>query len=90
MALVTGIRKDGTAWVPKFVESINNESCIGCGRCYKACAHSCLNLSEFEDEETDSIKMVMEIEDANNCIGCEACIIACPKNCFTHATMEAA
>lgn len=90
MALITGIRRDGTEWTPKYVVSINEDSCIGCGRCYKACAHNCLNLEEIEDEETDSIKMIMEVSDAGACIGCEACGIACPKNCFTHETMEAA
>lgn len=90
MALITGLRKNGKEWTPKFVDSIDNDSCIGCGRCYKACAHGCLDLNEIEDEESDTVKMVMEVSDAGSCIGCEACIIACPKNCFTHSPMEAA
>jgi ferredoxin len=29
------LRRDGTPWQPMFVEEINGETCIGCGRCFK-------------------------------------------------------
>ena len=88
MAYLTGMKKDGSDWTPQFVVSIDSEKCIGCGRCYKACAYEVLNLEELEDEETDTVKMVMEVETDGNCIGCLACGHACPKDCFTHEPME--
>ena len=31
------VTRDGTEWVPRYLESIDHDECIGCGRCYKAC-----------------------------------------------------
>lgn len=87
MAFITGIRKNGQSWTPKFVKTLDNGSCIACGRCFKACAHGCLALQEVEDEESE--RMFMSIVDDGACIGCEACSKACPKGCFTHETVEA-
>jgi ferredoxin len=30
------LRRDGTPWQPMFVEEINGETCIGCGRCFNS------------------------------------------------------
>lgn len=87
MTLITGTRRNGTSWVPKFVTALSETTCIACGRCFKACAHGCLALQEVEDEESE--RMYMAIVDEGACIGCEACSKACPKGCFTHATVEA-
>lgn len=87
MAIIVGTRRNGTSWVPKFVASLNSESCIACGRCFKACAHGCLALQEIEDDDAE--RMLMSIVNEGTCIGCEACSKACPKGCFTHVTIEA-
>jgi len=89
MAYITGTKRDGSEWTPSFVMAINPESCIGCGRCYKACAFDVLMIEEVEDEETDTVKMIMQIENEGSCIGCMACSKACPKGCFTHEPVEA-
>jgi Nif-specific ferredoxin III len=89
MALITGLTKGGDSWTPTFVESIDLEKCIGCGRCYKSCSRKVLGPVEIEDEETDTINMKMEIVNGDACIGCAGCGVACPKKCFSFATMEA-
>lgn len=87
MPYITGITKDGGTWTPEFVMAVDNEKCIACGRCYKACNYNCLSL--HEDDDDDSAKRYMVLENDGDCVGCKACSVACPKKCFTHAPMEA-
>ncbi|AKG22372.1 ferredoxin III, nif-specific [Calothrix sp. 336/3] len=96
MAVLTGLTFGGKTWTPKFVKAIDQEKCIGCGRCFKICGHNVLALKamneegEFvEDEDDDEIeKKVMTIANADNCVGCEACAKICSKNCYTHAELD--
>jgi Nif-specific ferredoxin III len=88
MALLTGITKGGTSWTPTFVGSIDQEKCIGCGRCFKSCARKVLGPEDLIDEESESTRMIMTLINADNCIGCAGCGVACPKKCFSFATME--
>jgi Nif-specific ferredoxin III len=81
MAYLTGKTKDGSDWTPHFVEKIDDEKCIGCGRCYKTCSRNVLNFKEIDED--DSARMFMYVESAGNCIGCVACGKMCPKKCFT-------
>jgi Nif-specific ferredoxin III len=87
----------GTVWEPRFVESLNAEKCIGCGRCFRVCAREVLQLVGIDDEgeqvaldpdgdeEAEYEKKVMTIVHPENCVGCEACSKICPKKCYTHA-----
>lgn len=96
MATLTGLTFGGKTWTPKFVQEIDQEKCIGCGRCFKICGHDVLLLKamneegEFvEDEEDDEIeKKVMTVKNPDNCVGCEACAKICSKNCYTHASLD--
>ena len=54
--------------------SINEETCVGCGLCKKACNVTALELFEVEGKKHK--KQMRLIED--NCLGCGACISACP------------
>jgi ferredoxin len=38
MERAQALTRDGTPWEPMFLEAIDPESCIGCGRCFKVCA----------------------------------------------------
>jgi len=41
---LTGITRGGQTWTPKFVQSIDQKACIGCGRCYKVCSRGVLEM----------------------------------------------
>ena len=94
MSMITGITRGGTEWVPAFIVSLNQKTCIGCGRCYKVCPRDVFELIEREAEEdlddddddgfSDDTAMVMSIANALDCIGCQACAKVCPKDCQTH------
>jgi len=93
MSMITGITRGGSEWVPAFIVSLNQENCIGCGRCFKVCPRDVFELIEREAEEddddddgfSDDTSMVMAIANAMDCIGCQACARVCPKDCQTHA-----
>jgi Nif-specific ferredoxin III len=95
VAQLTGLTLGGKTWTPQFVQEINQDKCIGCGRCFKACGRDVLLLKalnedgEFvENEEDEEIeRKVMTVAHAELCIGCQACARICPKNCYTHAPL---
>lgn len=92
MTTVTGLTFGGKPWTPQFVQEINQEKCIGCGRCFKVCGRNVLLLKalnedgEFVDDQEDEEfeRKVMTIVNRDNCIGCMACSRTCPKNCYIH------
>ena len=77
----TAVTRGGTPFTPTYAESIDSKKCIGCGRCYKVCAHDVLAFEELDED--DSAKMFMKVENPGNCIGCQACGRTCPKKCFS-------
>ena len=88
--------RSGQEWDPEFVTELNQDTCIGCGRCYKVCPRNVFDLIEREiDEDDDSyddydddVVMVMTLADEGDCIGCSSCSRVCPKNCLTHQTAD--
>ncbi|MCV3214155.1 ferredoxin III, nif-specific [Plectonema radiosum NIES-515] len=95
MAQLTGLTFGGKTWTPKFAQDINQEKCIGCGRCFKICGHNVLSLAALneegelvDDEDGDEIeRKIMTVANPENCVGCEACARICPKNCYTHVAL---
>lgn len=87
----------GESWTPNFVESINEDKCIGCGRCFRVCPRGVLELIGLDedgerigldpdgDDDEEYEKKVMTIAHKELCIGCTACSKICPKKCYTHA-----
>lgn len=100
-SFVTITMPDGRSWTPKFVNNIDQEKCIGCGRCFKVCGRNVLQLVGIdedgeiirleldEDDDDEYEKKVMTIANDKNCVGCEACAKICPKKCYTHEAMAA-
>lgn len=99
---VTGVTFGGTEWIPEFVSDLNQNNCIGCGRCFKVCPRDVFDLveksevlgDEFDDDyadfdDEDDNSMVMSLKSPEDCIGCQACSKVCPKSCFTHTSKAA-
>lgn len=99
--VVTITLPDGRSWTPRFVKEINQEKCIGCGRCFRVCGREVLQLVGIdedgavialelgEDDDDEYEKKVMTVANQKNCVGCEACAKICPKKCYTHEEMPA-
>lgn len=91
---VKAYTREGKEWEPEFVTELNQETCIGCGRCYKVCPRNVFDLVEREidedddmyDDYDDDVVMVMELANEGDCIGCGSCSRVCPKNCHSHKT----
>jgi Nif-specific ferredoxin III len=101
MAALVITLPDGRSWTPKFVQSIDPEKCIGCGRCFRVCGREVLQLVGIDedgevielelgaDDDDEYEKKVMTVANQMNCVGCEACAKICPKKCYTHEEMAA-
>jgi Nif-specific ferredoxin III len=93
MSQITGLTRGGSEWTPHFVTNLDQEKCIGCGRCYKVCPRNVLDLVEREfdddDEGDDDNTMVMSIANGLDCIGCGSCGRVCPKGCYSYAPASA-
>lgn len=91
--MAAAVTRDGSPWTPKFIAAIDEETCIGCGRCYKVCGQNVLGMVGVTEEgdvvdsdDDDAIRKIMKVENPGACIGCEACFRVCPKDCQTHTT----
>ena len=100
-ANITGLTRGGTAWIPQFVTALDEQKCIGCGRCFKVCPRDVLTIvqraiddvdldDDDDDDDDDSDNSFMTLSNALDCIGCEACSRVCPKACFTHESLPVA
>ncbi|MGL1959290.1 MAG: ferredoxin III, nif-specific [Colwellia sp.] len=94
---VKSFTRSGEEWQPQYVTGINQQTCMGCGRCYKVCPRDVFDLVEREideddddyDDDDDDVMMVMALANEGDCIGCAACSKVCPKNCHTHQDASA-
>jgi Nif-specific ferredoxin III len=94
MSNITGLTLGGIVWTPEFVTRINQDNCIGCGRCYKVCPREVLDLIEKttdddDDDDDGGDSQVMSLKNAKDCIGCGACNRVCPKKCYSYAPSPA-
>jgi len=63
-----------------FIAEVNKDSCIGCGKCAKACPIEAIAMVAAENQE---FKKKQEVRiDTSICIGCGVCALKCPnKSC---------
>jgi Nif-specific ferredoxin III len=54
----------GEAWTPTFVQTLNEDKCIGCGRCFNVCPRGVLELVGLNDEG-ERIHVDMDDDDAD-------------------------
>lgn len=58
---------------------LDNDACIGCGRCMKACPSDCIEMVEVgKNQKGKPIKRPKF--DFTNCVSCENCVLTCPKD----------
>ncbi|MCQ1534421.1 4Fe-4S dicluster domain-containing protein [Methanosarcina sp. KYL-1] len=68
---VTGIRKDGSEWIPAFIEYVDREKCTGCGKCVRVCSEGVYELQEIEGK-----RVAVPVNDGR-CVGDGACHKVC-------------
>jgi Nif-specific ferredoxin III len=89
---VQAVSRNGSVWEPSYLLGIDQDTCIGCGRCYKVCGQSVVSLQGLTedgeilslDEDEEIERKIMTVTNPGACIGCAACSRVCPKNCQTH------
>ena len=62
----TGLTRGGDTWVPRFVQTLDQATCIGCGRCFKVCPRDVLDLverDELDDDDYDDDDMYGDDDD---------------------------
>lgn len=91
MPALATLARDGRSWTPLYLDDIDGELCIGCGRCFKVCGQGVLamggmtedgDLVAADDDEAE--RMVMTIADGGACVGCGACARVCGTKAQTH------
>ena len=87
----TMLTRGGQEWAPSYLQSIDCDACIGCGRCFKVCGQGVMAPIEKpfdgdDDDEDDMGNTVMSVASPDACIGCGACSRVCAKNAHTHVT----
>lgn len=94
MTYITGLTFGKKPWTPQFLQDITRDTCLGCGRCFKACGRGVMalialndegNVVDEDDDDDEVERKVMTVIKAENCIGCQACERVCPKGCHVYA-----
>ena len=93
MSQVQAVTRNGTPWVPQYLESIDIDNCIGCGRCFKVCTRNVLSpmavtedgdVVDFDDDDAE--RKIMSVANPGDCIGCQACARVCSKDSMRFST----
>ena len=75
---------NGHAWTPRFVQTLNETRCIGCGRCYRVCGRAVFELVGLTEEgERIVVKMTAADDDDDDDVEYERKVmtIAHQENC---------
>lgn len=94
MSTYTVTLPGGKLWTPKFVDDIDQEKCIGCGRCYKVCGREVLEMvgvnedgeivklsnPALDEDDDDEGEYDKKVMSIANVANCVGCE-ACSKIC---------
>ncbi len=64
-------------WASNFQVHLDENSCIGCGKCIKQCQVAALDMKEKSDQRP------MPVLNRHRCIGCGHCVPGCPASALT-------
>jgi Nif-specific ferredoxin III len=67
MTMITGLTRGGEEYIPAFVMEINQQNCIGCGRCFKVCPRNVFDL--IERDEVEGLMADDDYDDDNDMYG---------------------
>lgn len=62
-----------------FIPTLNEETCISCGKCVKACQIDVMKMEESDFNQTKSKSKKVPVIDEDLCLGCGLCVRACPN-----------
>lgn len=85
------VTRDGSPYDPLYLDSIDWEKCLGCGRCYKVCGQNVIGSQWIteegevcEEDDGEAERMVMTVVNKGLCIGCRACARVCSTKAQNH------
>jgi NAD-dependent dihydropyrimidine dehydrogenase PreA subunit len=86
---LAGISKFGypnTVVTSSFIAKINPDTCVGCGKCAKACPIDAIQMIPIQNPQTKKKKDA--IIDTSICLGCGVCALNCNNGAATLAKRE--
>ncbi|MHB1484169.1 MAG: 4Fe-4S dicluster domain-containing protein [Saccharofermentanales bacterium] len=70
-----------------FVPELNEDTCVSCGKCEKACQLDIIKMGDSVSNQTAVKTKKIPVVDKNLCLGCGLCVRACPnKSLFLRST----
>lgn len=86
---ITGLTRGGDHWTPAFIVTLDQQQCIGCGRCYKVCPRHVFELIEREQIADSELDDDDDYYDDDDGFSDDASMVMSLKNIFDCIGCEA-